>query len=198
MKEKVEKIIGKQKLEIEKMLKNNLMDKPKITYMNCFLYRSPILYEEGEVEQPKGNSKKISLFIQENKPMFAKIYPNNPTNPYYYTKVRGVPSQQKRRAIDFKIKINDYFVPPTKRTDIVFSYDPKQLPPILDCDNECFRIQRNMRLAQALNINVEKHELPAYSRDIVKFAKKNLEFVEWVEQVFQDFITAPTDNYYFT
>ncbi len=69
----------------------------------------------------------------------------------------------------------------------------KQQPPPqqqLECDDECRIIQRNRSLAQALSINLDEPRSSqiVYTDFLRDYAKKNLEFVQTIEQQFTQLV----------
>jgi hypothetical protein len=68
------------------------------------------------------------------------------------------------------------------------SYSVIGLPPLLECDKECKRIKRIKQLADAFEIDFEKHEMPEYSENLQTIAKRNMQTLQNVERAFDELI----------
>lgn len=75
-----------------------------------------------------------------------------------------------------------------KYTHPEVEYNVNSLPPVLDCNSECRLLARNKRLAEAFNIDIVKHDLPNYSRNLISYGLKNLKFIQEIESTFQKFL----------
>ncbi|KAI2618885.1 hypothetical protein GGR54DRAFT_604948 [Hypoxylon sp. NC1633] len=66
----------------------------------------------------------------------------------------------------------------------------------LKCDEECLRLQRNARLADALNIDPETHtdDHVPYSDTTLEFYKNNLQLAEKLEREYRIFAADPTQK----
>jgi transcriptional repressor NF-X1 len=77
-------------------------------------------------------------------------------------------------------------------------YSASAYPPLIDCNSECRLLARNQKLAEAFNIDLVKHDLPAYSKFITNMAKRNPKFLDEVEEIFSNFLKDKTTaKYYF-
>ncbi|KAI3329019.1 hypothetical protein HD806DRAFT_519344 [Xylariaceae sp. AK1471] len=73
---------------------------------------------------------------------------------------------------------------------------PSTQRPLLKCDDECLRLQRNARLASALNINLETHtdgHVP-YSDTTLKLYKENPQWAHTYEREFRVFSGDQTEK----
>eukprot|EP01080_Neovahlkampfia_damariscottae_P008764 gene8764-712_t len=75
-------------------------------------------------------------------------------------------------------------------------YSALAYPPLIDCNSECRLLARNKKLAEAFNIDLVKHDLPAYSRFLISYSKRNPSFLEEIENIFADFLKDSTTARY--
>jgi hypothetical protein len=66
--------------------------------------------------------------------------------------------------------------------------DIRSLPPLVECDKECKRIARIKMLAEAFDVDFEKHEMPEYSQALQDFAFKHASFIQTIEQIFDELL----------
>lgn len=73
-------------------------------------------------------------------------------------------------------------------------------PPVLPCDEECVRLERNRRLAAALEIKqlgpIVFGASHVYEPDLVEFALNNLEFIRRIEKDFACLLAGKEQQLY--